>query len=195
MHASISFFALYAAAAAALSSRNPSRDLIGRQFGDCKLPDCPDGWSVSACNGGTPDFCCPGSSSVNITNGQGTATCCIGGSFRSTDPEERCEGGVLVTVGSDLAAYTSSVYAALSSVSGGSDGATTSAESDGASTSASSGAAQTITTTDASGNAVTTTSSVSTTSSGGGAAGMATGVPRAVMGVFAVVVVAVDLAI
>src|SRR6478672_10885281 len=123
MRASLTYASLLAATVTALSGKHMAAGLTFRQ--NCEIPTCPDGWSASACNGDTPDFCCPGSSIIK----QGDASCCIGvGNPFSTNGD--CEGGILVSVGSDAEAYTSSVYAALSSVSqGGSGGGTTSTTS------------------------------------------------------------------
>jgi hypothetical protein len=189
MRFTISCIAIFITAATALS-KGPTLNLGRRQ---CEIAKCPDGWSSSSCNGNLPNFCCPGSSSINVVNGVGSAACCIGGILQGTEPgDQTCQGGVLVSLGSDEAAYTSSVYAALSSVSGDSAAATTIDRAEGSSTRATE-AASAVTTTDASGNAVTTTLRVDTTSSDGGAAAMVTGVSGAVMGVFAVVIVAVDV--
>lgn len=183
MHFLLTSVPFLAVTAAALSARPAldSRD-------ECKIPTCPKGWSASACNTGVPDFCCPGGSHIS----KGSASCCIGGNL--FDNRGECSGGVLVPVGSDPKAYTSSVYSALSSISGSGGGmATTASATDSASASQTS--AETVTTTDSSGKTVTTTGqAAATTSSTAAAAAMITGYPAGAAGLAAVMAIVNEMA-
>lgn len=136
---------------------------------ECQILECPNGWSSSSCNSGTPDFCCPGA--VHIENTE--ASCCIGGNpFSHT-----CADGTLVPVGGDLGAYTSSVNAALSGGGGSSKTASSPA-------SAATEPPKPVTTTDASGNTVTSTEAqAAATSETKDAAAAVTGLPGAAVGI------------
>lgn len=138
---------------------------------DCQILECPSGWSSSSCNSGTPDFCCPGAAHIEKTE----ASCCIGG-----DPfSHTCADGTLVPVGDDMAAYTSSVNAALSS--SGGDSKTFSSPA-----SAATKPPKPVTTTDASGSTVTSIEAQATAASetkDAAAAAAVTGLPGAAVGI------------